>query len=439
MTSSPTIDWDAIHEEAIDILSRYIQVDTSNPPGRERAACDFLGEILRREGVEYDLFDAGNDRVSLRAVLTGDGSGRPLMLLNHTDVVPVERQYWDVEPFGGMIKDGCIWGRGALDMKGLGVSQLLTFLLLKRQGLPLTRDLVFFAVADEEAGSQYGIEWLERHHPEALDAEFVINEGGGGLTELFGVERPVFTIAVAEKGPLWLRLVAEGQPGHGSVPHDDNALDRIVRALANIQNWRRPISVSPLLSEYFSRLQRAGVFKGDATAAALQRDAESDPRIRALLQNTISATTINAGIKHNVIPARAEATLDCRLLPGVDPDAFTRELEAVINDPKVTVERVFVGSSKANPFRTDLFAIIEDVVREHVEDAVVTPGMTVGFTDSRVFRNRGVIAYGFSGELSKPEYARTFHGHNERIGLDSLRLSLQMVYEVTRRMCVRDE
>jgi acetylornithine deacetylase/succinyl-diaminopimelate desuccinylase-like protein len=232
--------------------------------------------------------------------------------------------------------------------------------------------------------------------------------------------------------------VAEGEPGHGSVPHDDNALDRLVRALHNIQNWHRPMSVSPLLSEYFSRLQRAGVFKGDATVAGLERDAETNPRIRALLQNTISATTINAGIKHNVIPARAEATLDCRLLPGVDPDAFTRELERVVNDPKITVERVFMGSSEANPFRTDLFSIIEDVVREHVEDAVVAPGMTVGFTDSRVFRNRGVIAYGFSGELSRPEYARTFHGHNERIGLDSLRLSLQMVYEVTHRMCVRE-
>ncbi|MGH2585872.1 MAG: M20/M25/M40 family metallo-hydrolase [Dehalococcoidia bacterium] len=439
MPATPSIDWDAIHEEAIDILSRYIQVDTSNPPGRERAACDFLGEILRREGIEYELFDAGgDDRVSLRAVLKGGGNGRPLMLLNHTDVVPVERQYWEVEPFAGLVKDGCIWGRGALDMKGLGVSQLITFLLLKRHGVPLTRDVVFFAVADEEAGGQFGIEWLERHHPEALDAEYVINEGGGGITELFGVERPVFTVAVAEKGPLWLRLVTEGRPGHGSMPHDDNALDRLVRALYKIQKWEREMTVSPLLSEYFSRLQRADVFKGDATVEALRRDAESDPRIRALLQNTISTTTAFAGIKHNVIPARAEATLDCRLLPGVHPDDFTREIERVIDDPKVQVERVFAGWSEANPFQTDLFAVIEDVVREHVEDAVVAPGMTVGFTDSRVFRNRDVIAYGFSGELSQPEYARTFHGHNERIGLDSLKLSCQMIYEVTRRMCARE-
>jgi acetylornithine deacetylase/succinyl-diaminopimelate desuccinylase-like protein len=432
----PAIDWDALHEEAIDILSRYIRVDTSNPPGRERAACEFFGEILRREGIDYQLFDAGgDDRVSLRAVLPGNGSARPLMLLNHTDVVPVEREYWDEDPFAGLIKDGFIWGRGALDMKGLGVAELMTFLTIKRLGIPLARDLVFFAVADEEAGGQFGIEWLEKHHPEALDAEYVINEGGGGITELFGVERPVFTVAVAEKGPLWLRLVAEGRPGHASVPHEDNALDRLVRALYRVQTWQRDLTVSPLLSEYFDRLKRAGVFRGDATPEGLRREAETDPRVRALLTNTISATTTSAGIKHNVIPARAEATLDCRLLPGVRPDEFQRELERVIDDPKVRLERVFAGWSDANSFQTDLFAVIEDVVREHVEDAVVVPGVTVGFTDSRVFRNRGVLSYGFSGALNHPELARTVHGHNERVTLESVKLNCQMVYEVTRRMC----
>ena len=429
------VDWDALHEEAVDTLSRYIQVDTSNPPGREAAACEFLGEILRREGIEYELFHASEDRASLRAVLPGDGSARPFMLLNHTDVVPVEREFWDEDPFAGLIKDGELWGRGALDMKGLGIAQLMTFLTLKRQGVPLSRDVVFFAVADEEAGSQFGMEWLEQHHPATLDAEYVINEGGGGVTELFGVERPVFTVAVAEKGPLWLRLVAEGRPGHASVPHDDNALDRLVRALYRIQEWNRELTVSPVLEEYFSRLKRAGVFQVEATVESLREQAATDPRIRAMLQNTISATTTGAGIKHNVIPARAEATLDCRLLPGVRPDEFQAELEAVIADPKVRLERVFAGWSEPNPFDTGLFSVIEDVVREHVEEAVVVPGMTLGFTDSRVFRNRGVISYGFSGALNEPGLARGVHGHNERLPLESFKLNCQMVYEVTRRMC----
>jgi acetylornithine deacetylase/succinyl-diaminopimelate desuccinylase-like protein len=432
--AGPAVNWDALYEEATDILVRYIRVDTSNPPGRERAACDFLGDILRREGIAYQLYDAGDDRVSLRAVLPGTGRARPFMLLNHTDVVPVERQFWAVEPFAGIIRDGYLWGRGTLDTKGLGVAQLLTFLTLKRLGTPLKRDVVYLAVADEEAGSQYGMEWLAQHHPETLDVEYVINEGGGGTTELFGVQRPVFTVAVSEKGPFWVRLVAEGRPGHGSVPHDDNALDRLVRAMHRIQGWKRELTVSPLLSEYFARLRRAGVFKGEATVEGLRRAAEEDPRIRALLTNTISATTVQAGIKHNVIPAHAEATLDIRLLPGVRPDHFQRELEAVIDDPKVKVERVFASWSEDNPFDTELFGVIEGVVRGHVEDAVVVPGVTVGFTDSRVFRNRGVISYGFSGTLEDPDVVRTIHGHNERVSLESFKLCCRMVYEVTRAM-----
>lgn len=359
------------------------------------------------------------------------------MLLNHTDVVPVQQEFWDEEPFSGHIKDGYIWGRGTLDMKGLGIAQLMTFITLKRLAVPLARDVVFFAQADEEAGSEFGMRFIEREFPETLDAEYVINEGGGGTTEVFGVERPVYSIAVAEKGPLWLRLVAEGRPGHGSVPHEDNALDRLVRAMFRIQEWERPLTVAPVLEEYFGRLNRAGVYKGAATVDALKAAAEKDPRIRALLSNTISATTASSGIKHNVIPARAEATLDIRLLPGVKPEDFEAELAAVINDPKVSLERVHVGWSDTNPHDTELFRVMEEVIHDHVEDAVVVPGMTVGFTDSSVLRNRGMISYGFSGGLTTPEIARGVHGHNERVSLESFRLNCQMVWELTRRMCTK--
>jgi acetylornithine deacetylase/succinyl-diaminopimelate desuccinylase-like protein len=435
MPENPPINWEPVLDEALDTLCRFIRVDTSNPPGRERAACDFLGEILRREGIEYTLYDAGDDRVSLRAVLPGDGSRRPFMLLNHTDVVPVEREFWDEEPFAGLIKDGHVWGRGALDMKGLGVAQLTTFLLFKRLGIPLARDLVFFAQADEEAGSEYGMRFIERNYPETLDAEYVINEGGGGTTELFGVERPVYSVAVGEKGPLWLRLVTEGQPGHGSMPHDDNALDRLVRALYRVQAWERPLTVSPVLTEYFGRLNRAGIYRGEPSVEALTSAAAEDPRIRAMLMDTISVTTALSGIKHNVIPARAEATLDIRLLPGVDPAEFQAHLASVIDDEKVRIEPVHVRSSDTNSFDTELFRCIEDVVHDFVEDAVVVPGMTVGFTDSSELRNRGQISYGFSGGLNEPDLARGVHGHNERVSVESFRLNCQMVYEVTRRMC----
>lgn len=436
MTAMPAIDWTTYTDEAVDLLCSYIQIDTSNPPGRERLACEWLGDLLSHEGIPFELFDAGNDRWTLRAVLKGDGSKRPLMLLNHTDVVPVQREFWSEEPFAGLIKDGHIWGRGALDMKSLGIAQLMTFIAFKRNNVPLTRDLVFLAVADEEAGSEFGIHWMEEHHPDKLDCEYVLNEGGGGTTEMFGVARPVFNVAVAEKGPLWLKLIAEGRPGHASVPHSDNALDRLVRAMFRVQEWKRDMEVSDTLTEYFRRLKRAGIFKGEATLEGLTKEAEHDDRVRALLTNTISATMTSAGIKQNVIPAFAEAWLDCRLLPGVDPDEFQAKIASVIDDDKVRIERIYASSSGVNSFDTELFGVIEDVIKEHVEEAVVVPGITVGFTDSRVFRNRDVIAYGFSGGLTEPELGRGVHGHNERVGIESFRLNCQIVYEVVRRMCV---
>ncbi|MEO8538552.1 MAG: M20/M25/M40 family metallo-hydrolase [bacterium] len=437
MSSAPAINWDTYFDEALEYLGEFIRVDTSNPPGNEVLACNFIGAILHREGIDYDLYDAGDHRVSLRAVLKGDGSKRPFMLLNHTDVVPVQREFWDQDPFSGHVEEGYIWGRGTLDMKGLGIAQLMTFISLKRFEVPLARDVVFFAQADEEAGSEFGMRFIEREYPETLEAEYVINEGGGGSTEVFGVERPVYSIAVSEKGPLWLRLVAEGRPGHGSMPHEDNALDRLVRAMYRVQEWNRELTVSPVLTEYFGRLSKAGIYKGEATVEGLKAAAEKDVRVRALLSNTISATTATSGIKHNVIPARAEATLDIRLLPGVKPEDFEAELAAVIDDPKVKIERVHVGWSDTNTHDTELFRVMEEVIHDHMEDAVVVPGMTVGFTDSSVLRNRGMISYGFSGGLTSPEIARGVHGHNERVSLESFRLNCQMVWEVTRRMCVK--
>ncbi|MDA0300973.1 MAG: M20/M25/M40 family metallo-hydrolase [Chloroflexi bacterium] len=437
MSTTPEIDWPRLYDEAIETLTAYLRVDTSNPPGRERIACAFLGAILDREGIPYELFDAGNDRVSLRAVLHGDGSKRPFMLLNHMDVVPVQREYWDEEPFAGIVKDGHIWGRGTLDMKSLGVAELMTFLTLKRLGVALARDVVFFAMADEEAGGEFGMRWINREHPEALDAEYVINEGAAGSTELFGMQRPVVSVAVSEKGPLWLRLVTEGRPGHASVPQGDNGVDRLVRALHRIQHWERPLVISPILLEYFERLQRAGIYRGEATEAGLVEATERDPRLKALLSNTISATTLTAGIKHNVIPARAEATIDVRLLPGVRADDFQADLAGVIDDPAVRIERVYAGSSDANPFDTELFRTIEDVVHAHVEDAVVVPSIDTWFTDSSVLRNRGIVAYGFSGQVNTPEITSGVHGNNERISVESFRQSLSMVFEVTRRMCAR--
>jgi len=434
------INWDAITEEATDILSRYIAIDTTNPPGNEAPAVRFLEKILRDNGIDdITFYDASDEhyrgRLNMRAVLPGDGSKRPLVLLNHTDVVPVEREGWKEEPFAGLVKDGVIWGRGAVDMKGMGVMELIALLLMKRHGVKSTRDIIFMACADEEAGSAYGVEFLAREHPEALDGEYVINEGGWGTTEMMGVKRPVFNCAVSEKGPFWVKLSVEGRPGHGSVPHDNNALDRLVRTLNRVLDWQRPRSVVPELGEYFERAHRAGLVSEEPTEVNITRMADTNLLIKAITTNTVSLTTMRAGVKHNVIPATAEATLDCRLLPGADSQAFLDELRAVIDDDRVKIDTVLDSNTPASPINTELMSAIEQTVRDHVEDAVVLPSVSAGFTDSRVYRRLGITSYGFIPVLLEPAEAVTIHGHNERISIENLRLGCQMLFDLVRRIC----
>jgi acetylornithine deacetylase/succinyl-diaminopimelate desuccinylase-like protein len=431
----PAIDWEEVTQEATDLLSRYIAIDTSNPPGNEEAAALFLADILRREGVESQLYQAAPGRANLSARLPGDGGKRPFILLNHTDVVPAEPSFWEEPPFAGTVRNGFIWGRGALDMKGMAIMELLAFLLLKRHGIPLKRDVVFMALADEEVGGEVGVEWMGRHHPEAMDAEYVLNEGGGGSTELLGVRKPIFNCSVSEKGPLWLKLRTRGSPGHGSVPHDDNSLERLVRALYRVQAWQRPITVLPEMQLYLRGLRDGGVLPEIPDQRALAQIAESTPMVRAVLTNTISVTTCTAGYKHNVIPAVSEATLDCRLLPGQSPQEFTEELKRVIDDPKVELEEVYRSDTAPSPVQTELFDILKEVTQARVEGSLFLPYISAGFTDSRLFRQRGVVAYGLMPALLEPSDVAAIHGNNERISIENLRLGTQVLFEVARRLC----
>ena len=430
------IDWDALTDEATELLSDYLRVDTVNPPGNESRACEWYAQILEREGIPYRLYDPGENRASLVASLPGDGSrGRPLMLLNHTDVVPFEREHWSVDPLGGEVRDGYVWGRGASDMKGMGIMELIVFLLHRRLDLPLSRELRFAAVADEEAGSVYGVEFLAREHPDVLDCEYAINEGGRGFTRMFGQDRPVMQIGVAEKRPYWLRLTAHGEPGHGSVPRADNAADRLVRALQRIQSWERPLDPGPEVYRYFEALHEAGLVQEPPTAESLARAAESSPRIRALQTNTISLTTMESGVKHNVIPATASATLDCRLLPAYEPEQFLAELRTLIDDDGIEIEEILRSTGPPAPLDSELFAVMSRAVRDAIEDVVVVPWTGTGFTDSRVLRRVGVAAYGFVPILAEPEDAWRGHGNDERISIANLRLGMQILFDTVRGIC----
>lgn len=436
MKPVPAIDWDAVTEEAVDLLCQYLRIDTVNPPGNETLACEWLGGILEAAGIPYQTYARDPARASLVATLPASGErGRGLILLNHTDVVPAEDAYWSEEPLSGAVRDGYVWGRGAVDMKGMAIIELMVVLLHRRLGLPLSRDLTFMAVADEECGSTYGTEFLDEQHPAVLDCDFVINEGGTGACEVFGVRRPVFHVGVAEKGPLWLRLRTTGTPGHGAVPHDDNALDRLVRALERVRHWERPLHVAPEVSTYFGALHRAGLLAEAPSGAFLARLASEHPRVHSLQTNSISLTSLHGGVKHNVIPAAAEATLDVRLMSGYDPVRFIEELRAQIDDPRIAIETVFSSSTPASPTNTELYRAIETSVRHHVEDAAVVPSVSTGFTDLRVFRRRGIPAYGFVPLLLEPEDASRIHGNDERVSIEALRLAIQVLFSTVREVC----
>lgn len=433
--SEANIDWAEINEWAVQLLSDYIRVDTVNPPGNETRACDWIGAILDQEGIPYQLYDPGENRATLVARLDGDGSrGKALLLLNHTDVVPFEREHWTEDPLGGAIKDGYIWGRGTADMKGMGIMELICFVLHHRHQLPLKRDLVFVAVADEEAGSAYGVEYLDREHPELFDVEYVINEGGSGSTEVMGIERNVMNIGVSEKGPLWLRLYTKGRPGHGSVPHDDNAADRLVAALQRVLDWERPLIPAPEVREYFQQLHDAGVLEREPSDDVLAELAEENPRIKSVQMNSISLTSLNAGVKHNVIPAEASATLDVRLVPGYDPDRFVDEIREVIDDERIEIERVFESSTPPSRLDTELYRVMTEVSKEAIEDLVVVPGVSTGFTDSRVFRRNGVAAYGFTPVLMGPDEVGRAHGNDEKISIENLHLGVRILFNTIRRI-----
>lgn len=434
--AEPTIDWDAWTQQATQWLSEYIRIDTVNPPGNEHRACAWLAGILDAEHIPYEIYDPGDQRTSLGVRLHGDGSrGRALILLNHTDVVPFERAAWSVDPLGGEVRGGYIWGRGTMDMKGMGIMELVSLIIHHRHHLPLRRDLVFLAVADEEAGSDRGVEFLDREHPEVLDSDYVINEGGGGSTEVLGAVRDTINIGVSEKGPLWLTLRAQGRPGHGSVPHDDNAADRLVRALGRIHAWDRPLTPSPEVIEYFRQLHAAGILDREPTLAVLAEIAETNPRLKSVQMNSISLTGLDAGVKHNVIPGAASATLDVRLVPGYDPDRFVEELQRVIDDPRIEVERVFVSSTPSSPIDTELYAVMAREAIREIPGAVVVPSVSTGFTDSRVFRRRGVAAYGFVPTLTGPSEQGRVHGNDERLSIDNLRLGMRILHHTVRGIC----
>ena len=433
------IDWDEIEQEATDLLQRYLRIDTTNPPGGEEAGAQLLAQALRSEGFEPQLYEAGEGRVSVSACLPGTNNAgtKPIVLLSHIDVVPAERAYWSVDPFAGLLKQGVLWGRGALDMKGMGIMELLVLFLLKRHRVSLQRDVLFLAVADEEEGSRLGMGWLAEHHPELMRADAVINEGAFGFGELMGKRGLVFGVAPSEKGPLWLRLYVKGRPGHGSLPHRNNAAQRLVEALARIGAAKPRITLRPEVANTFETLERVGMLPDGLDyrdPQVLEGVAQASDLVRALVSSTITLTSVGSGQKHNVIPADARATLDCRLLPGERGDAFLAELREVIADDGIEIEEVYRFDPLVSEVPAELLGHIEATLSAESPGAVLLPMMSPGFTDSRIYREHGVPALGFVPVLLSTEALGTVHGHDERISSANLRLGTRLLLDTVRRI-----
>src|SRR5256714_12595861 len=300
LTAPGDAEWEALGDEAPGLLSQYLRINTTNPPGNEIAAAHWLADVLRRDGIESRIFEPAPGKANLYARLSGDGSARPLILLNHMDVVLASPEYWTVDPFSGVVQDGYLWGRGALDMKGEAITQLMTLLTLKRADVPLKRDVIFLATADEEIGGGVGAGWFVEHHGDLVqDAEFLLNEGGTIRTDASG-QIEYYGVGTTEKSPFWLNVTVHGTSGHGSRPTPDNPVHRLVRALSRIAAYQTPLVVTSAVERYFRDLstietdpaRRAAL--GDLRAAlrdsAAGRFLTRDLTYNALLRHTISIT-----------------------------------------------------------------------------------------------------------------------------------------------------
>lgn len=415
-------------DEAVTRLRQYLAVDTVNPPGNESRGVDFLANLLEEAGIPYETAESAPGRGNIWARLEG-GDLPALVLLHHIDVVPADAGYWEVPPLSGTVRDGYVWGRGAIDTKGLGIAQLQAFIALHDSGKALSRDVIYMATADEEAGGFFGAGWLTENRPQLFeDVGFLINEGGSG--RLLG-DRAAFRIEVTQKVPLWLKLTATDTPGHGSSPRLTSAVTRILRAGGRIVDTRFEPRLIPAVRDMF--IASAEFYEGDmaekmadietsvADAAFVTRLRLDEPGSAALLSNTCSITRLEGSSKINVIPPTASMELDCRLLPDQDPDTFLRELALIVNDDRIEIEKIMGFTPAVSSTDTPLFRSISATLESHFDNVKIVPAVSTGFTDSHFFRDIGIVSYGFAPFLFPANERTGVHGNNERISVQNIR------------------
>lgn len=436
-------DWSAASRETLGHLQAMIRLNTVNPPGNELQVARHLEEALKKEGIETHLFEPAPGRGALVARLKGNGSRQPVLIMGHMDVVGVERDKWSVEPFAGEIRDGYLYGRGAIDDKGMLAVNLETMLLLKRnvvdKGGALSRDVIFVANSDEEQSGEWGMGWLIAHHPELIKAEFALNEGG--RTRVVGGKRLYVAVQNTEKVPHTVTVTARGPGGHASIPLPGNAISRLGRALARIGDYREPVQVNPTTREFFAQLGRVWPNKRERAAMAdvassdtrrIQRGARTlagIPVFDAVLRNGISATIVQGGIRTNVIPTEASARLNIRTLPGQSIDAVVTRLQRVVSDTMVTIAVTDRGAdSPASDFHSPMFAAIRESAQALDPSLAVVPYLSTGATDSARLRSWGMQAFGLLPFPMNQDDEDRMHGNDERVPLASVDFGTRLIY-----------
>ncbi len=438
------VDWGAMQTETVGVLQQYLRINTTNPPGNELATARFLKAFLEKEGIEAQILDTvelGAGRANLYARLKGNGSKKAIALVQHMDVVPVMPAYWTVPAFNGEIKDGFLYGRGALDMKGEGIAHLMALVALKRSGVPLTRDIVFIANADEELGSTGALVFVERHADLIRDVEYLFTEGGANVYRNGKLE--YYSVGVAEKRTFWQKVIVKGTPSHGSRPTKANPVPRLVAALDKIARYETPLHVTPAVQKFFHDISRnyAGQQAKwlDNVSMALDNATArewilSDVYWNAILRNTISLTALQGSNKTNVIPAEASAELDIRLLPDQSPDSVLAMLKRIVNDTAVHFTSLFDPKAPfESPTNTDLFRAVERAAHERDPSAFVTSSMMTGATDRPSYRKLGIIAYGLDPfKVEAADEQKGVHGNDERLSLANIGAGVKFVYDILR-------
>jgi acetylornithine deacetylase/succinyl-diaminopimelate desuccinylase-like protein len=410
--------------DPIELLSEFVGVDTINPPGNESRAVDFYAKIFEEEGIEYFTGESAPGRGNIWARIKG-GDKPALILLQHTDVVPASKDYWETDPMIAEIKDGYLYGRGVIDMKGAGISHLISFIRLHRENKKLNRDLVFLATADEEAGGLYGAGWMIENHPEVFEgAGYLINEGGSGLK--IG-DDTVFSVEVTQKVPVWLRLIATDEPGHGSSPRATSSVSRIVHALNLIRENPFPARIIPAVDRYFKSLalnmngENAEAFSDINKAVKqdgfLDKLQEFSPSYHALTRDTCSLTMLQGSQKINVVPPVAQAEVDCRMLPDRSSDDFIEDFNNLIKPAGVEVELVLAFAPAVSSTNSEFFKHIKSVTASMYPGSRVAPAVSTGFTDSHFTRELGIDSYGFNPIIFNPDDFSGVHGNNERVSV----------------------